>query len=69
MFNIDQNIKKSETLPAEFYGNKDNFLEYTDKLFSSSWQFIGDEGLFKNDFNLAPINYLEGFRAIGDFAL
>ena len=54
-YNIDQDIRKAETLPSSFYRNARQFREYTDLLLSSSWQLIGDSTLFEDGKNVVPL--------------
>jgi choline monooxygenase len=60
MFNIDPDITKAETLPKSFYNDKDRFKEYTDSLFSASWQWIGDLELIGTKNNLIPFRVIDG---------
>ena len=59
-FNIDSDIKKSETLPSEFYLENQYFKFCKEFLFPSSWQLITDvQNLDKN--NIYPFCFLEDF--------
>jgi choline monooxygenase len=58
---VDADIRKAETLPSEFYGDKDLFELSKKKIFSSTWQFIGDDSQVKLQEQLAPKIFLEGF--------
>ena len=41
-FHINPDIKKAETLPASFYSNEAIFDELKDKVFRTSWHWVGD---------------------------
>jgi choline monooxygenase len=59
-YEIKQDISLASTLPSSFYRDSTNFLQYSDKLISSSWQFIGDKDIFEGDKNLTPIAFYDG---------
>ena len=42
-FYIDSDIKKAETLPAQFYKSQEVFDKLKENVFVKSWQWIGDE--------------------------
>lgn len=42
-FYIDDDIKRAETLPAEFYRSQEIFDQLRENVFVRSWQWIGDE--------------------------
>jgi len=58
---VDENIRKAETLPSEFYTDKDYFELSKKKIFSSTWQFIGDSSVMRLQEQLVPKFFLEGF--------
>ena len=60
-FFVDPDISCAETLPKEFYSDKDLFELSKQKIFSSSWQFIGDTSELKLQEQLVPKVFLEGF--------
>ncbi len=60
-FFVDPDIKKAETLSAEFYTPKEYFELSKEKLFASTWQFMGDTENVKIPGQLFPANMLEGF--------
>ena len=60
LFNINSDIKKSETLPSEFYLDNQYFNFCKDHLFPSSWQLITDIDVFKNN-NIYPFSFLKDF--------
>ena len=60
-FFIDPDIKKAETLPAEFYRSSEIFEQAKNDVFASSWQFVGDTDLVKIPGQVHPFNLLEGY--------
>lgn len=60
-FNIDPDISKAETLPAEFYRNKEVFEAIKERVFLKSWQWIGDEDLVALSGSVHPFVLLEGY--------
>ena len=58
---VDPDIRKASTLPSEFYTEKEYFELSKKKIFSSSWQFIGDTSEIRLQEQLVPKNFLEGF--------
>jgi choline monooxygenase len=58
---VDPDIRKASTLPSEFYTEKEYFELSKKKIFSSSWQFIGDDSEIRLQEQLVPKNFLEGF--------
>jgi choline monooxygenase len=61
MFNINPDIKKSPTLPSEFYREEKYFEQSKEKIFSRTWQFIGDTDLVKVPGQVHPFTLLDGF--------
>ena len=59
-FNIDSDIKKSETLPSEFYLENQYFKFCKEFLFPSSWQLITDVQILDKN-NIYPFCFLEDF--------
>lgn len=60
-FAIDADISKAKTLPTDFYLNKDVFEIKKKKFFASSWQFIGDKDMIKDNGTAYPVTLLEDF--------
>ena len=58
---VDPDITVAQTLPVEFYLQKDLYNLSKDKLFASTWQFIGDEDQVKDPGWITPITFLENF--------
>ena len=59
-FTINPNIAQAETLPAEFYQNKNYFSESKEKIFGPSWQFISDTHTLDRA-NIYPFSFLKGY--------
>ena len=55
------NIKKSKTIPSEFYYSRIKFEEIKEKLFSKHWQFICDNKKLSNHGDSFPYDFIEGF--------
>ena len=60
-FIIDADISKAKTINTAFYTDHRYFEESKEKIFSCSWQFIGDESLVSQAGSCAPIELLEGY--------
>lgn len=60
-FYVDPDISKAQTIDKSFYTSSDWFLAYREKLFASSWQFIGDAGLVKEAGSVYPFTLLENY--------
>jgi choline monooxygenase len=60
-FYIDPNIKKAETLPADFYRDQAVFDKVKESVFMTSWQFVGDDSLLPFEKYAHPFSYLEHF--------
>jgi choline monooxygenase len=60
-YNIDPDINKSETIPASFYKDPEIFELTKEKIFVSSWQWIGKENIFSTLENVYPFFLLDGF--------
>ena len=58
---VDQDIAKAKTLHADFYTDAEVFEQCKEKIFSSSWQFIGDEELVKEKGDVHPFVLLESY--------
>lgn len=61
MFDINPDIKKSSTLPSDFYKNEKYFEDSKEKIFAKSWQFIGDIDLVKVPGQVYTFTMLDGF--------
>ena len=60
-FSVDRDITQAKTLSTAFY-LKEEFLQLSkEKIFSRSWQFIGDTDQVKDKGWVTPVNLLEDF--------
>ena len=60
-FHIDPDIALAKTLNTGFLYRSDLFEESRKKIFSKSWQFIGDESLVAQQGSCFPFTLLEDF--------
>jgi len=60
-FFVDKNIAKAKTIDTEVYLSEECFVEAREKIFSPSWQFIGDESIVKEAGSVSPIIFLEDY--------
>ena len=60
-FFIDPNIAKAKTLSTDFYTDPEYFEEAKEKIFSCSWQFIGNTDFVKHACQCYPFSLLEGY--------
>jgi choline monooxygenase len=60
-FDINPDIAKAKTIPADFYLNPDYFEASKEKIFAPSWQFIGDSDLVREAGWVTPFILLESF--------
>lgn len=60
-FHIDKDITKAETLPADFYRSQDVFDAIKEKVFTKSWQFIGDTNLLPFEQYAYPFWFMEHY--------
>ncbi|MGI9547789.1 MAG: aromatic ring-hydroxylating oxygenase subunit alpha [Flavobacteriaceae bacterium] len=60
-FHIDEDIRKSQTLPSSFYSDQSTFERIRDKIFYRSWQWIGDKHVLKDDHTAHPFVLLDGY--------
>ena len=58
---VKKNIKKSKTIPSEFYYCKTKFKEMKESLFAKHWQFICDTNQLKTHGDVVPYDFIEGF--------
>ena len=57
---VDADIHKARTLPAKFYRDTAYFGEIREKVFTRSWQFVGDQDVVKVPGSVYPFTLLEG---------
>jgi choline monooxygenase len=60
-FNIDENIAKAKTPDTSLYTDPELFKEIKEKLFATSWQFIGDTAMAKDPGDATPVILLENY--------
>lgn len=60
-FDINADIAKAETLPSWFYHDDNIFDILKEKIFTTTWQWIGDEDQVKLPEMVSPFIFLEGF--------
>lgn len=61
-YHINKDIKKAETLPAQFYRSQEVFDKLRENIFAKSWQWIGDENtLVPIAESVYPLILLENF--------
>ncbi|MBC7861561.1 MAG: aromatic ring-hydroxylating dioxygenase subunit alpha [Bacteroidia bacterium] len=58
---VDADIRKAETLHADFYTKKEFFEISKEKIFSKTWQFIGDNDQLRVAGQMVPHTFLDGF--------
>ena len=58
---IDPDIRKAETLPAWFYKDADLFDLMKERVFASSWQWIGDEYLVPLQHSVYPFVLMDQY--------
>ncbi len=59
-FKIDPDIRKAETLPAEFYRSEEVHENLKKKVFAASWQLVCDTDKVKIPGSVYPFTLLEG---------
>lgn len=59
-FFIDPQIEKASTPPAAWYQSPDAFEQAKERVFASSWQFVGDTDSVKVPGQVKPFSFLEG---------
>jgi choline monooxygenase len=60
-FFIDENIARAKTIDKRFYTDAELFELTKEKLFSSSWQFIGNADMVKDNGDAYPFILLENY--------
>lgn len=60
-FHVDPDIRKAETLPAEFYTRDEVFEASKDRVFAKSWQWVGHApSQLPDPGSVAPVTLLGG---------
>lgn len=60
-FHVHPDIAKAETISTEFYLSEDVFESSKEKIFAKSWQFIGDNGMVKENGDVIPFTLLDNY--------
>jgi choline monooxygenase len=60
-FFVDPNIAKAKTIHTDFYKNAAIFEACKEKLFASSWQFIGSEEIVATNGDVQPFTLLPNY--------
>src|SRR2546423_12696138 len=60
-FFVDPDIAKAKTLPTTFYTEPKYFERAKEKIFSRSWQFIGDTSYLEKKGRCRPVNLLDNY--------
>ena len=59
-FQIDPDIRRASTLPAQVYSSEEVFAAQKDRVFARTWQWAGDSTRVKAAGHVLPFNLLEG---------
>jgi choline monooxygenase len=60
-FHVDTDISIAKTLNTDFYTDPDLFEESKEKIFSKSWQYIGDNSFVPDPGSCYPFTLLENY--------
>ena len=60
-FFVDPDIARAKTIDTSVYTSPELFAEMKERIFSRSWEFIGDTDLVKEDGNCYPFTLLENY--------
>lgn len=60
-FSVKKNIARAKTISTDVYTSQDAFEICKEKIFASSWQFIGDSDKIKENGFCSPFTLLEGY--------
>lgn len=60
-FSVDPNIAKAKTIHKDFYTSAEIFEQCKEKIFASTWQFIGSTDLLKEIGDTHPFILLENY--------
>ena len=58
---MEPSIARAKTLHTDFYTSREMYEQSKEKIFASSWQFIGDTDLVKEPSSVYPFTLLENF--------
>ena len=60
-FSVKKNIAKAKTISTDIYTSAEAYEVFKEKIFASSWQFIGDTDLVKEKSSCHPFTLLNGY--------
>ena len=60
-FFIDANIAKAKTISTEYYLSEDCYQQSKEKIFSPSWQYVGDVDMVAENASAHPATLLENY--------
>jgi choline monooxygenase len=60
-FFVDPDIARAKTIHTDFYTSTEVFEQCKEKIFANSWQFIGHDGLVKENGDVYPFTLLENY--------
>jgi choline monooxygenase len=60
-FQIDPDISQAKTLDTDFYTDPSVYQESKEKIFSKSWQLVGDKDLVSKPGTCYPFTILENY--------
>ena len=60
-FSVKKNIAKAKTISTDIYTSAEAYELFKEKIFASSWQFIGDTDLVKEKGSCHPFTLLNGY--------
>jgi len=60
-FFVDPDIAKAKTLDSDFYTSAEVFEQCREKIFATSWQFLGNDELVKDNSEVYPFTLLPGY--------
>jgi choline monooxygenase len=60
-FKIDPDISQAKTLDTDFYTDPSVYRESKEKIFSKSWQFVGDKNLVSKPGSCYPFTMFENY--------
>jgi choline monooxygenase len=58
--NVEEDIRRAETLPGKFYGDREVYERAKEKIFARSWQFITHTDAVRVPGQVLPFTFLEG---------
>ena len=56
-FSVKKNIAKAKTISTDIYTSAEAYEVFKEKIFASSWQFIGDTDLVKEKKQLSSFHF------------